>query len=190
MAYEDDLATAYQERELLKPFSDLGTNSPELDYGLDNLLAYLMVAATTHPVPGEVERAETIAERLLPTARENEDFRVLDTVACVWFCAGRKEEAADLFARVLDLIKKSPGWKGDDATVADLNDFQNLVERRLAAAEQKAEGLPLETDKKPYQGDGEQTAGAADDDPDTDPPSSDPRPNETTEAEEADRAAP
>jgi hypothetical protein len=124
---EPDLALCWKYRNRFRAFINLSTSIDKLDIGIDNLLAYALVAGTPTPSAADLSLARSLEVRLTREARDNDDPELEDTVGC-------SDVAAQDFAAARDAFALSLTWVSqlhDDGAASLLK----LEQARKAAAD-------------------------------------------------------
>lgn len=133
-----EAAALYQIRGLLYALAAHPTGDPRFDAFTLNNAAYAAVAGTADPSPEDLEVARSALPDLNRAAHRHNNSAYHDTVGAVLFRLGDRDQARKHFSIA---AARAPADTPSDR----LRDFQNLLQRRLAACNDPDASLPLET---------------------------------------------
>lgn len=102
-------------------FAALSTSSfddPRISLGVDNVLAYGLVAGTAAPLPRDIELARSILPRLEAAMSAEPLHAVWDTIGCVRFASGDFDGARRAFEDAGRLLDKDQGVPAEERVLS------------------------------------------------------------------------
>lgn len=143
-----NLAAIHAERALQLPFRELSLGSSErfaqFEAMLFNSIAYTLVGYTATPTADDLKIAESLLPRLEAVVSATPNSAFLDTIGCIHFLAGRREQARTAFSQAVACIPTELERAEKDEERAELRRGEDLFRRRLAACDDPEAELPRE----------------------------------------------